>query len=683
MPVPWLELLLVLLLSGQVIAQVATRPPAPAQPTPSSPEARRQAFLRFIEAQRLKAEAQSQRSTRLVDQAIRAFKDAIRLDPAAAEPHIDLGEIYFFYLSQRDLAEQEAREAIRLEPGNVGGHLLLARLALSLTREENKSRAEIVAGAIRAYEKVAEIDPRLAEAWAFLAELYQQTDQPEKQMAALEKWIAAPLPSDEMFYRWMTSAELAPDQAYYQLSALYLRQGKNDQALAAARKAYEAAPESEAYGSNLITVLSTLGSNESELKVYEQLMKSASSPMIMLGYGGALVRSGRYEEAIALLREYAGLDPANTRSSGLLAIAQRRSNQRAAAVETLKAALSAGDNESRRDLQLELAETYEEMGLNQEAIAQYEKLFDGFLSKGPLTPVNSPLFNEVVNRLVRVLRRVGNQQKMQSVLTRTRRVVDEHNPLLDLLAIDSLREEGKRREALTLVRTAGRRNPDDRMLIYTEAMILAEMKRFSESLELLEGLIRGVPESSGDDAVVYTIMSSVHQQNQDFKQAEATARQALELVPGDPGTLLQLAGILERKGDLDAAEKILRDLLARDPGNANALNNLGYFLLERGSRVEEAYRLIEKAVTIEPVNGNFLDSLGWAAFKLGKLEEARVTLEKALVYSRRSATIHEHLGDLFFKLDKLAEARKNWEKALEYSVEADETARLKVKLNKK
>src|SRR5262245_55425346 len=38
---------------------------------------RQQAFLRYIEAQRLKGEAQRQRSARLLDDAIKAYKDTI------------------------------------------------------------------------------------------------------------------------------------------------------------------------------------------------------------------------------------------------------------------------------------------------------------------------------------------------------------------------------------------------------------------------------------------------------------------------------------------------------------------------------------------------------------------------------------------------------------------------------
>jgi tetratricopeptide (TPR) repeat protein len=657
-----------------------TRPSPPAQPQAQPPETRKTAYLRYLEAQRLKGQAQRLRSSRLFDEAIKAFKDTIQLDPLSAEPHVDLGELYFFYLSRRDLAEQEGLEAIRLDPKNVGAHLLLGRLYITQARTEKDSRSPHIDKAIRQYEKAAELDPSMAECWAILAELYQIKNDDDRRIAALEKWALAPLPNDTFFYRWLMNEELSPDQAYFQLSQLYLSRGKNRKAIEAARLAYESNPESNAYARNLISVLRTAGTSEDELRVYSQLVKTFFNPAVLIGYGSALVRAGQYAEAVRRLREYVKLDPSNASAAGLLALAQRRANERLGAIETLRTALANVESSTRIDLVIELAQTYEELGRNEEAIAHYEQAFETFLGKGALTPVNAPLFSEVVNRLVRACRRVGNQSKLQSVLARTRRVIDEQNPMLDLIAIESLREDGKRREALQLAQAASRRRRDDRALKLTEALILNDLKRSGESLELLREMLKGTPEDATDDASVYMIMSSVQMQSGDLKSAEESARKAIELNPDDGDALVQLSSVLDSAGRYSESENILRDLIKRNPANATALNNLGYFLVERGERYDEALKLIERAINIEPINGNFLDSLGWAHYKKGNLEEARVQLEKAMIHSRRNATIHEHLGDVLRDLGREDEARRQWEKALEYSIEADEIARIKVKL---
>ena len=67
----------------------------------------------------------------------------------------------------------------------------------------------------------------------------------------------------------------------------------------------------------------------------------------------------------------------------------------------------------------------------------------------------------------------------------------------------------------------------------------------------------------------------------------------------------------------------LRDLLAKDPLDANALNSLGYLLADHGQRLDEAVDLVQRALKIEPANPSFLDSLGWAYFRQGKLDLRR------------------------------------------------------------
>ena len=82
-------------------------------------------------------------------------------------------------------------------------------------------------------------------------------------------------------------------------------------------------------------------------------------------------------------------------------------------------------------------------------------------------------------------------------------------------------------------------------------------------------------------------------------------------------------------GDFKAAEQTLRAILSESPGNPIAMNNLGYFLVERNERLEEALGFIEQAYRIDPTNPSYLDSLGWVNFRLGKLADAERYLKDA------------------------------------------------------
>ena len=632
---------------------------------------RKQAYLRYMEAQRMK----TLRTTRLAD-LVTIYKEIIQLDPTAADPHADLGEIYF-HLQQYGLTEREAREAIRLDPDCLNGHKWLGRLAMITVRFEKEVKPAQIDRAIRSYEEVGRIDATNAEAWAFLADLYQMKNDPLRQTRALEKLTAIGAPTETMFYRQVMNADIAAEQAWYQLSQLYLAQGKHAQAIEAARRAFEGDPDSAVNARNLINMLRLSSNGEEELQFYYRLLKRYNLPILQVGYSAAMVRVGRYSEAITKLRELQKDDPLNAGIIELLAVAQRRSGKRAEAVETLKQGITRLEPNARQNLNLLLGETYEELGRAGDAIAYYEGVFNELASKSKLEASSTETLITVVTRLTRTYNQQGDKKKAQAVFARAQQLLGESNPMISSLLIDGLREEGKYREALEATRTALLRHPNDRSLRLTEAMLLGDLRNYNESLVALRALRQ---EQTVGDTTLLTVTSNIQLQSGQLKEAEDTIRQAILLDPNDMDLLVQLGSIQDRAGQRAEAEKTLRTVLQREPDNATALNNLGYYLAERNARYNEALPLIEKAVSIEPLNGSFLDSLGWVQHKLGRLQEARGHLEKAALYTRRNPTVFEHLGDVLRDLGRLQEARRNWEVALEYSVETTVIARLKDKI---
>ena len=107
-----------------------------------------------------------------------------------------------------------------------------------------------------------------------------------------------------------------------------------------------------------------------------------------------------------------------------------------------------------------------------------------------------------------------------------------------------------------------------------------------------------------------------------------------------------------------------RQVLARDPENAPALNYLGYMLAERGERLDESVDYLKKALQIEPDNGSYLDSLGWAYFKADKLDLADDNLKRAADQLKTNSVIQDHYGEVLFKLGRYDEAIAAWTRAL-------------------
>ena len=660
------------------------------------PPDRLRGWLRYIEAQRLTDEGLESGHEPTIDLAIIALRETIRLDPEAPEPRLDLANLYLFGKSDPELAEREAREAVRLAPERPEGHLILGRIAFAILRRQEETAASSASldrfeTVISAYKKVTELDARETEAWLILQTVYEMSRRFDDQITALEKFLAAPPAGPENFFiRQMINPPLTEDRAWFKLSLLYLLRGRREAALTAARQAYESNPESDSYEENLFEVIGWVSTRGEEAEILRQLFEGAPNPQMALRYAQALVKAGREEEALTILRDPSGFSAKeqSVARASLLARALRRINRRTEALATLRAAIVAsGANGAaeRTGLRLELAETLEEAGRNEEAIAQYESIFDYLLKHEE----EKALFNLTVERLVNLLRRTNRRARLQSVLARTRQAVDEQSTLLDQLSIQTLSEDGRLEEALRVTRAVARRQRDDRTWLFTESSLLARLRRFPESIQLIETLLLGTPESTDEDCEIYLQLASIYQQMGDLDRAFETATRAERLASTSSylrdrltSARLLLGSILHRQGRSAESIAILREILRVDPVETTALNNLGYFLTVEGRGLEEARRLIERAVAIDPLNGSYLDSLGWVLYRLGERAQARRMLERALVQSPRSATAHEHLGELLRSLGRKAEARRAWESALEYSDDPLQRDRLRTRLKR-
>ena len=128
------------------------------------------------------------------------------------------------------------------------------------------------------------------------------------------------------------------------------------------------------------------------------------------------------------------------------------------------------------------------------------------------------------------------------------------------------------------------------------------------------------------------------------------------------------------------ADQDFRSALALNPDQASVLNYLGYSLIERGEKLDEAMKMITKAVEIEPNSGYIVDSLGWGKFRLGQYEDAVPDLERAAELMATDPIVNDHLGDAYWTVGRKNEARFQWRRALSFNPEEIEEARIKRKL---
>lgn len=147
------------------------------------------------------------------------------------------------------------------------------------------------------------------------------------------------------------------------------------------------------------------------------------------------------------------------------------------------------------------------------------------------------------------------------------------------------------------------------------------------------------------------------------EEARAVYDEALALYP-DNESLLYARGLLAMKrGQIEAGERDLRQILAVNPDHADALNALGYTLADHNLQLDEALALIERAHALKPEEPAILDSLGWVYYRLGDLERALGYLERAYA-QLEDGEIAAHLGEVLWALGRQAEAWAIWDKAI-------------------
>ena len=127
----------------------------------------------------------------------------------------------------------------------------------------------------------------------------------------------------------------------------------------------------------------------------------------------------------------------------------------------------------------------------------------------------------------------------------------------------------------------------------------------------------------------------------------------------------------ERAGDWRAAEADFRKALELQPGQPLVLNYLGYSMVEKREKLDEALGMIEQAVRDQPDDGYITDSLGWVLYRLGRYQDAVPPLLRAVELTPDDPVINAHLGDELWMVGRRREAEFQWRRALSFGPSDD------------
>ena len=282
---------------------------------------------------------------------------------------------------------------------------------------------------------------------------------------------------------------------------------------------------------------------------------------------------------------------------------------------------------------------------------------------------------------------------------------------------DALNTDGSARLALLYGRLAAFLQPDNAEALLLTGDILTEQQQFdlaldaykevpesdplalnaklgqvlalrrSERLDEAVSTLRDALVIEADSISLWQSLGDVYLQNDEPEAAIAAFSSAIDLLP-DPDMpaawrLYYSRAIAEHKSDdWPRAEADFRQALKLMPDEANVLNYLGYSLVERGEKLDEALEMIESAAASRPDSGAISDSLGWVYFQLGRYEEAEAEMERAVQLLPVDPILSDHYGDVLWMVDRKREARFQWRRALSYGPEPEDAVRIRDKLER-
>jgi len=433
-------------------------------------------------------------------------------------------------------------------------------------------------GVVEAINKALALEPDKADQYlARISENLTEVAPPEQALETIQKL--------DLYQQKDPAARFA----YARLAAFYK---KNDLALTELTPLLEADPHNEDYLVLKADILQRMDRAEEGLKLIAKAAKRKdASDELRFTYGKLLGDSGDTEKAREVFDELHVENPTNRDvlfALGLLALEDKNGQEAKSYFSQL---LKQGDPTQQ-------AAYF--MGLSERMNGNLDAALVWFAS----VPVHSNRFDNAQNNYINILLQRGELDKARDHLAAMRKDLPEQALQYYLFEASLLREADQSQAAFKLLSDAMRQYPQSEELRYSRAMIAESINK----LDVLESDLRWIIKKDPDNAQAlnalgYTLADRTgrHQEALDMIQ------RALELKPGDPFYLDSLGWVYYRLGELDNAEKFLREAMQVQP-DAEFIAHLGEVLWEQGKK-DEAMTVWQQGLQQDADNRLLLETM--------------------------------------------------------------------------
>ncbi|MBI1925421.1 tetratricopeptide repeat protein [Candidatus Poribacteria bacterium] len=167
-------------------------------------------------------------------------------------------------------------------------------------------------------------------------------------------------------------------------------------------------------------------------------------------------------------------------------------------------------------------------------------------------------------------------------------------------------------KAVQLLHEAIRRNDNVESAIKDLAMLLVQLDRTAEAINLLEQNRKNITDQQSLD----NLFVSIYQSAGHHEKAVALLRKKLEHAPNEEKKsqiLWQIANAYLKQENYRQAETLLREVLRLRPDNKAAKRNVGFCLIKQ-ERYDEAEKILTEILTpsLDAKTGELLEAIHWA-----------------------------------------------------------------------
>lgn len=488
------------------------------------------------------------------------------------------------------------------------------------------------------YTKAAEVtrDPRVAQQAARIA-YYARDD--KRAIAAATLWY-----------------ELEPKnlEARQVLAALLVRVGKTSAAADHFEYVLNNGTHSEQQGFLLITsLLSKEKDKQAALAVMKKLVaKRKNNPNALYAYSQLAFLVGNLDDAVITIKKVIQLQPQWTEAHILQSNIFVRQGYKAHAIEVLRQTVEAQSDNT--ELRMFYARNLVDA-----------KQFDGAANQFSYLTDDETLQHEARYALGLLMLQMNKPKQAAEYFTQLledkKREVESQYYLAQ-----SYEMQNKLDNAIK----AYKKVLDNQYSFEAElriALILAKQGHLNDARARLQNISA---DSLDKELRVYLTEGEVLNSAKQYAEAFKLYTEALEQLTDNNRLLYARALMAEKIGKIDLAVNDLDNIVKRDPKNAQALNALGYTLVDKTKQIEKGFGYIKRALKLEPDDPAIQDSMGWAYYRLGQYNEAlkylRLAFEKL-----KDAEVAAHLGEVLWVAGEREAAQEVWNAGLQQAPNDD------------